>query len=400
VASLAVAATAGTARANTAANTRIINNADLSYNDGTGTKHATSQVTVTVALKPAAPTITAMASKTGAYPTPLVDDYVLTNNANGPDTFVLTTGTNTLVNTTSVTATPGAPAPATPITLGATVTGSGSSTTVLIVPADGVSDNSVNGITVGDKVVVNGEERTVSAINDNATGTSTITVGALSSAPGAGVLVAERATVHATVTPANITNAGQNVSVNVNMTATSQADAGVSTTSGDVGNLFYSGSATLTKYVRNVTNANGSGGSTTTFNGATYFNNPTSLVAKPDDTLEYLLLSTNTSSSADVTQVVLTDLVPVDYVDLVTNAYNSKAFRYVPDVSVPGTVLDLTAANTDDAASYDAAFDTTANAAKGKITAWIGGAAPTYNTPGTIAAGKSNILLYQVKVKK
>lgn len=396
---LLVAASASTAMANTAANTRITNSADLSYNDGTGLKHAISSVTVTVALKPATPTIIAMASQTGPYPTPLVDDYTLTNNANGPDTFILTTATNTPVNTTSVTAAPGVPGPGTPITLGATVTASGSTVTDLIVPSDGVSDISVNGIKLGAKVVVNGEERTVTGITDNPLGTSVIQVAALSSAPGPGVVIGERKTVHATVTPNNITTAGQNVTVNVTMTATS-SDASFSATSGDVGNLFYSGSATLTKFVRNVTTANGSGGSTTTLGGVTYYNNPASLTAKPGDVLEYLLLAANSSATAAVTSVVLTDLVPVDYVTMVPNAYGgTKPFRYIADSAFPATFLDLTAADTDDAATYDATFDTTANAAKGKITAWVGGAAPLYNIPGTIAASKSVILLYQVTVK-
>lgn len=399
---LGLAASAGSAWANTAANTRITNSADLSYNDGTGVKHATSQVTVTVALKPANPTITAMASKTGPYPTPLVDDYILTNNANGPDTFVLTTDSNTLLNTTSVTAAPGVPGPASPITLGATVTASGSLTaggvTNLIVPSDGAADNSVNGIRLNAKVVINGEERTVAAITDNASGTSVIQVAALSADPGPGVVIGERVTVHASVNPNDITAPGQNVSFNVTMTATS-SDAGFFGTSGNVGNIFYSGSATLTKFVRNTSNPNGSGGSTTTLNAFTYYNNPTALTAKPGDVLEYLLLATDSSLSAAVTSVTLTDLIPVDYVTLVTNSYGGKAFRYIADASAPGATQDFTSADTDDAVTYNASFDSTANAAKGKITAWLGGAAPAYNVPGTIAAGKSIILLYQVTVK-
>ena len=386
----------------TAANTRITNSADLSYNDGTGTKHATSAVTVTVALKSAIPTITAVVSVSGPYPTPLVDDFILTNNANGPDTFVLTTGTNTLVNLNSVTATPGTPAPATPITLGATVTAAGSNTTAgityLIVPSDGVSDGSVNGIKVGTKVVVNGEEKTVSAITDSATGTSVIQIPALTAAaPGPGVVVGERVTVHATVTPV-ITASGITATANVTMTATS-SDATFLGTSGNDGNTWYSGSATLTKYVRNASTNLGTGGSTTTLNGFTYYNNPTTLVAKPGETLEYLLLVTNGSASVPVTSIVLTDLLPMDYVTLTLNAYGGKAFRYIADTSSPGTTLDFTSADLDDAVSYNPTFIAgSPNGAKAQITAWIGGAAPAYNTPGTLAISKSMILLYQVTV--
>lgn len=378
--------------ASVAVNTKVTNSAVLSYFDGTSTQQATSSVTITVTLK-AALTITAASNPSGPYPTPLSDDFTLTNNANGPDTFTLTTGTNTLVNTTAVTATPDAP-----ITLGGTVTVSGSTTTNLIVPSDGVSDSSVWGIKALDTIVINGTDvRTVTAITDNASGTSTITVAALSSAPGAGVIIGQRVTVHATVTPNNITAAGTNVTVNVTMTATSQADNTVSAVSGNDANTFYSGSAILIKYVRNVTAANGTGGTTKLWNTFTYYSNPTLLAAKPGDILEYLLLAT-ASATAPVSAITLTDLVPVDFVTLNTSAYGGKAFRYYADESVPATYLDFTPTASDDAVDYNATFDTTVNA-KGKITAWLGGAAPAFNTPGSIAMGKSFILLYQVTVK-
>lgn len=395
---LLIVASTGSAWANTAANTRITNAADLTYNDGTGVKHATSQVTVSVALKPSAPTITAGGSQTGSFPTALTDDFIITNNSNGPDTFTLAATTGNLVNLGSATATPTAGS----ITLGATVTVSGSYTsggiTYLIVPSDGTADSIINGIALNDKVVVNGDERTVSSIQDNATGTSIIQVPALSSAPGAGYVIGQRVTIHASATPGSITVAGQNVSFDVTMKATSSADAAIFASSGVVGNVFYSGSANLIKYVRNVTNPNGSGGSTITVNSVTYYNNPGSLTAKPGETLEYLLMATDASTSADVTGVTLTDLVPVDFVNLVTTAYSGKAFRYYPDNSST-SYLEFTSTGGDDAVDWDPTFDATVNAAKGKITAWIGGATPAYNTPGSINAGKSVMLLYQVTVK-
>ncbi len=385
--------------ANTAANAKIINSADLSYSDGTpGTKHASAQVIVTVALKPAAPTITAVTDKSGPYPSPLTDDYILTNNANGPDIFILTTATNTLVNGT-VSAIP----VGSPISLGATVTVAGSTsdatTTTLLVPADGTSDLSINGIKKDATIVINGNERTVLSIVDNANGTSTMVVSLLPSIPGAGVVIGERTTVHATVTP-TASDPLLNVTANVTMTAKSGTDTAFTATSGNVGNTFYPFTGSLTKYVRNVTTANGSG-TKTTVNGVDYFKDPT-VVAKPGEVLEYLLMSTALSATP-LTQVVLTDLVPVDYVALSTSvvAYSSKAFRYFPDASITsgaGSSIDYTSATGDDAVDYNASFDSTVGAKKGKITAWIGGASPAYNSPGTIAGNRSIILLYQATV--
>lgn len=385
--------------ANTAANVKIVNSADLSYSDGTpDTKHASAQVIVTVSLKPAAPTITAVTDKSGPYPTPLTDDYILTNNANGPDTFILTTATNTPVNGT-VSAVP----VGSPITLGATVTVAGSSsdatTTTLLVPSDGVSDLSVNGIKKDATVVINGNERTVLSIVDNANGTSTIVVNLLPAIPSAGVVIGERTTIHATVTP-TASDPLLNVTANVTMTAKSGTDIAFTATSGNVGNTFYPFTGSLTKYVRNVTTANGIGNKIT-LNGIDYFKDPI-VVAKPGEVLEYLLLSTALTATP-LTQVVLSDLVPVDYVTISTNvpAFSNKAFRYFPDASVTsgaGSSIDYTSAQNDDAVDYNAAFDITTGANKGKVIAWIGGAAPAFNTPGTIAGNKSIILLYQATV--
>ena len=392
------------ALANTAANTQIINNADLSYDDGGGTKHAAAQVTVTVALKSAQPTIIKVADQAGPYPTPLTDDFFLTNNSNGPETFNLTTSVNTMVNGTVV-----AVPVTTPVTLGATVTIGGSysdaTSTYVYVPSDGVSNASINGIKLTATVVINGIERTVRAITDNGSGFSIIQVDKLPADPGAGVVVGEKTTVHATVTPSARVTATANVTANVTMTATSSTDNTVSATSGNVANTFYPVSASLTKYVRNVTNANGASASFITINGITYWKDPytTQVTAKPGEVLEYVLVASNSSATA-VSQVVLTDLVPVDYLTLpVAGAgpYGGKAFRYFPDASVTsgaGSSIDYTISQGDDAVDYNQTFDTTAGAKKGQIKAWIGGAAPAYNTNGTIAGNKSIILMYQATV--
>lgn len=391
-----VALPAASAWANTAANTRIINDATLSYNDSTGPKTATAQVTVIVALKAAIPTITPVSDKFGPYANPLTDDYVLTNNANGPDTFILTTAANTVVNGTIT------PVPDVPVLLGATVTVAGSNTNVglgrtyILVPADGVSNSSINEIVVGDVIVINNIERVVRAIVDNASGISTIEVDALPADPVAGVLVSERTTVHATVTPSGVTDPALNVTGNVKMTATSVGDATQSAQSTNLANTFYPYTGSLTKYVRNFDTNVGSGTINITFNTKTYYKDGPGydVKAKPGETLEYLLLATAVIPTQPLTNAVLTDLVPTGFVTVTPGAYGGKAFRYYPDSSNTATVIDYSSTNNDDAVNYNPAFSAT----KGEIKAWIGGAAPAYNTPGTIDGGKSIILLYQVKV--
>ena len=180
---LILTASAGSAWALTASNTRIINNATLSYNDGIGTKTVNAiPVVVTVSLLPGTPTVTKVSDETTPYTgtdTQLVNSFTITaSNTNGPDTYTLTPaiiGTPTNTSGAGVTLT----SPASPVLLGATVTLSGCTATVLNIPADGNSgDNAINGIAALDWVVVNGQRRQVASIVDNATSTSTITLAA------------------------------------------------------------------------------------------------------------------------------------------------------------------------------------------------------------------------------
>src|SRR5664279_767932 len=176
----------------------------------------------------------------------------------------------------------------------------------------------INGIQVGDTVVINGETRTVTAISDNPSGTSTITLNAaLGAAPGVGVLVAEQKVLTVTVTAGTITTGGTDVTVSANITATSVSSAGATLTSGSVLNTFTSGVATLTKYVRNVSVASGSG-VPYIYSGINYY--PTGVTAKPGETLEYVLVAANSGSGA-VSASVVTDILPTSYVTLKANAY-------------------------------------------------------------------------------
>lgn len=382
---LVLAISAGNALANVAANTQITNSASLSYHDGTSTRTATATVTVTVGLVAAAPNITPGAPQSSSYTgagTTLSDSYTITAGANGPDTYNLSVAVTGSTNTSGATATSTAPN----VALGASVTTVGSTTTTIVVPADGNLPGEmpgVNGIQVGDSVVINGETRTVTAISDNPSGTSTVTLNApLGAAPGAGVLVAEQKVVTTTVTVGTITTPGSDVTVSATITATSVSSAGATTTSGPVLNTFTSGVATLTKYVRNVSVPSGSG-VPYSYSGVNYY--PAGVTAKPGGILEYILVA-NTSGSGAVSVSVVTDVLPTSFVTLRANAYGvGREVTYVSDTNV---VTTLSAAVDADTAKYDAALKT--------LTVYVGTGA-TNAAGGTIPGGNKNVLvLYQV----
>jgi len=381
---LLIAVSAAPARANLAANTQIINQAQLSYHDGVSTRTATASVTVTVGLVAAAPNIAPGPPQSTSYAgtgTTLSDSYTITAGANGPDTYNLSAAVTGSTNTSGATATSTAPN----VALGATVTTIGSSTTDIVVPADGNLPGEmpgVNGIAIGDTVVINGETRTVTAISDNPSGTSTITLNAalLGVAPGAGVLVAEQKVVTATVTAGTITTSGTDVTVSANMTATSVSSAGSTTTSGSVLNTYTSGVATLTKYVRNVSVPSGSG-VPYIYSGINYY--PTGVTAKPGETLEYILVASNSGAGA-VSASVVTDVLPTGFVVLRPNAYGAgREVTYVSDTNV---VTTLSAAVDADAANYVGPT----------LTVYVGTGA-TNVAGGSIPGGNRSVLvLYQV----
>jgi hypothetical protein len=368
--------------ANLAANTQIINSATLSYNDGTGTKTATASVTVTVSLVPSAPNIVAGPAQTTSYSgsATLTDSYTVTGTANGPDTYNITAAVSGSTNTSGAGATP----TALTVSLGGTVTTAGSTATVIVVPSDGVANNNVNGIVVGATVVINGDVRTVTAVSDNASGTSTITLNAALSggAPGTGVLVAEQKVITTTVTPGTITSSGTDVTVSDKVTIASATTSSVTATSGAVLNTFTSGVATLTKYVRNVSAASGTG-TPYVYNSTNYFYSA-GVTAKPGDVLEYVLVATNSSATGSVSASVVTDSLPTSYVAFTKGAYTG------------GT--DVTYVNDSGAASYLTANGTgAANYSAPTLTVYIGTGA-TSSAGGTIPANKSVLVLYRATV--
>ncbi len=379
-------ASAGSAMALTAANTQIINNATLRYNDGTGLQTATATVTVNVALMPSGPTVTPGLPMSATYAGPgttLTNTFYVTSTSNGPDTYNITTAISGSTNTSGPTAT--VQAGSATIALGATVTLTGSTATDIVVPADGTSNASVNGITAGSFVVINGEAAQVSSVTDNATGMSHIILGAAltGGAPSAGVVVGERKSVSVDVTAGNITTPGTSITVTKNATATSTTAPNPSGTSGTgVTDTFTSGAATLAKYVRNVTTpATGTG--VYTYNSANYYSS--GITAKPTETLEYILVAAN-GGSGPVTTAVVTDVLPTTFVTLKPNVYGAgREVTYVSDTNVVST--------------YSAASDTDqATYAAGTLTVHVGTGA-TSGAGGSIPGNNSRVLvLYQVTV--
>lgn len=382
----AISLTAPAAFAKTAANTQILNTATLSYFDGASTKQSSSTVTVTVSLVPSGVDITPGPNQTTTYNGPttkLTNSFIVTATANGPDTYNVTTAISAFSNTGAPNAAT-ATALTTSLTLGATVTVAGSTTAAIVVPADGnASDGLVNGIAANSTVFINGEERDVLSIVDNATGTSTITLkAALTTAPGAGVLVAGRKVVNVDVTAGTIVTTGQDITIDKTLTVTSTSTGNPSKTSAAIRDTFTSGAANLAKYVRNVTKPSGSG-TPYVYSSTNYYRSGVS--AAPGDTLEYILVAINTTATP-VTASVVNDNLPIAYATLKANAYGSgKEITYVSDT---GAVSTYSAAADTDQATY--------NAGSGQLTVYVGTGA-TSSAGGSIPLG-SVLVLYQLVV--
>ncbi|WP_319405037.1 hypothetical protein [uncultured Desulfosarcina sp.] len=373
----------GRALADVAANAQIVNQATLSFDDGSGLQTVNASVTVTVALVPGAPTLDAPADGVIAYAgadTPLAFVYTIIAGGNGPDTYTIAgpilSQTNN-GNSASVTV-------PLPFDLGATITTGGSSATVLQVPSDGNnSDSAVNGIAVDDMVVVNGEARQVAAISDSATGTATITLSAaLTSAPGVGVSVLEQRTFTLIVNSGTIVASGTDIVVTVETHASSSAAGFVAD---EVIATYTSGSATLTKFVRNVDNPNGTTGArsfTVNLSANDYYTD--GVTGAPGDTLEYLLLAENTGAG-DVTDCTIDDVLPTAFVTLVADAFGGT--NEVVYVDGAGAETQLSQESDADAAVIVGA-SLSVNVGSGAAAA----------SGGTVAGGESVFIVYQVTI--
>lgn len=330
-----------------AANTQIVNSATLSYSDGGTTKTANATAIVLYAMVPSSPSVTPFLTPTpipyvsGAYQE---NTFTLINNSNGKDSFNLTSGITAQTNTSG--AISAVTAPASPVTLGATITSALGTTSRLIVPYDGSSGagtGSINGLIVGKSISIGGATGySITGVVNNASGSSYIDFtpayggGTPTNVPS-GVQVGEYVTVTVRVTVNNISDNTKDVTVSKALTATSTTTPSATKTSDPMTDTFTSQSAQLFKYVRNLApgKPGDASGATVTYGSDVYYQR--GVPAAPNDKLEYVLVANNQGAigSTPVSSARITDILPTSYVTYLTGQYNSGGgdIKYVDETN-------------------------------------------------------------------
>ncbi len=324
--------------ASTAANTTITNTVTVNFDDTSGNPQTavTASVSFTVNLVPSVPLVTVPADINPATESTSYNlVYTLTGTANGLDTYDIT---NNSVDSNM----DGAPTygGATSVALGgstiaATVT---AGDTDILAPYDGVNDGIVNGIAVGDIVVLdptglNPETVTVTAIDESTGATNntvtitidsdTVTAGNQGTVNGFAValIIGEQATATVTITTNTVTTGFTTGTHITTTTFTSQADPGITVDGAGVTVTVSRASLTVTKYVRNVTTlANNPGAADISINiGAVstdFYSTGVSAEpgavdgSAPGDTLEYLIVVENPVGFAQADNIIVSDPVP------------------------------------------------------------------------------------------
>jgi len=397
---LAIGLSAGSALANTAANTAIVNNAQLTFDGGS----ASATVTVSVSLVASLPNVI-ITDTNGAYTAPdtpaLTDSVIITSTANGPADYTVTPSIDSFANTTGPSVEIAGGATDTTVSIGASVTTGASATTYLTVPASGASgDNSaVNGIGVNDVIVftfnTNTYTRTVTGTTDNGDGTFRIEWGTAIPAtdvPDPGTQIGEKLTVNLSVLPGTVNVAGTNIDVTVEAVVSTAVVGDVSVTNTSP-NFWTSPSPNvdMAKYVRNASDstANPPAGSNPTFTvnsvGNVYFSS--SVGGKPGDVLEYVIVAQNVGT-AILTGAALSDLIPEAFVTLQTGFYGGSDIYYQgPD----GTFTFSAGAVGANRASFVAGSDP-------NLVVNVGNGADS-TTTGSIPAGETVLIAYRVTIE-
>jgi hypothetical protein len=398
--SLALWATAGSAMANLAANTEIINSAKLTYTGGT----ESATVSVTVALVPAQPNVS-ITNSTGVYTAPdtpaLTNSVVITSAANGPVDYTVTPSVVAGAGTANSDS-PSVTAVST-VSIGASVTTGTSGTTFVTVPASGASGNNaaVNGIGVTDTIVftVGGNTTTkqVTSTTDNGDGTFRLNwTGAIPDAavPAAGVQVGEQTTVTLSVLPGTVSTSGTDITVTVQAVVTTNgaADATATNSTPNTWTTPSSPSVSMDKYVRNITTTAYNpavGGTPFTINGADRDYFTAGVTGKTGDTLEYVIVASSLAGGADLTGCAISDLIPEAFVTLKIGVYGvNNVFYIAPD----GATSSYTAGAV---GIQQASFVAGSNP---NLIVNVGDGASNTLT-GTIPVGQSVTIAYQVTIK-
>jgi len=384
---LAAAATSGQAT--------IHNAVTVAYTSGTANLTTTATVDVTVSTVASAPNVVAPAAVTIAAGATTNLTYTVTSTANGPDTYTptvpVTADAGVSADTVGITGSP--------LNLwGGIALGSGVDT--ITVPA-----GSENGITAGTTIVsVGGNEYTVTGIagvggaaiaaaTTDAAGVTTAEVSAvLTLAPlvvgtnitagsvAAATQVGEVGTFTVDITAGTPSAAGTDgthtvpvVSVVTTATIADNATSATGTSASTVVVTVSSPSLGIVKKSRNVTNPSAFA--------------TTGTAAKPGEVIEYEITVTNGHATALASAVSITDSIPV-YTAILNGQYATNDVSVATSVGGVVTTVTATAAGADDVATV----------AAGVLTVNLGAGA-TSAVGGTIAAGDSVVILYQITVQ-
>jgi len=396
------------ALAATAAGTVLTNAVTVDYKDGGGTAQTqlTASVNVTVSLVGGVAWGAAPVDQPTSSGDPLAAPYTvtLTNTGNGSDTFTIADGTtessgNLTAGTFTTTPDEDGGTAGVQLTLFGTISsGAGvyDGTTNTTIP--------VGNLTVGDltatvtTVVINGNTYTVAA---GSTSTSLVVAGdASADVAAAGVQIGEIATVTYDGTTVGTLSGGTATATHDHsLTATGLALDGNTAATANVtwSTTVNNAVMTVTKYVRNATNANGNtnGVGPTVVNTVTYYTS--GVTGNPGDTLEYAIVVANTGSGRG-TDVIVTDTFPQ------FTAYVASSVTV--DTNGDGT-YDHTLGAGDTEASNEVAgiVETDTGDALGtvlKVYAGVGGvegAAYAGGTGGEVAGAAQSVILYQLPIQ-
>lgn len=308
----------------TAANTQITNTVIVSYTDAFGggpVLTETASVTVEVILVPAAPTlwVTTADIDTAYANTDYTLSYWISSNANGEDSYdlaALEIGGSADLSGPTLTI----PAATDPISLGGTTiaanAAAGASTFTVPYDATGAA-NIVNGIEVGEYVVIDGDTDhpyEVQTITHNSASNTTAIIinGVLDANVQAGDLVGEYAEFDITVHTGALLNSAISAAYTIQTTATTQDTAGnhLVATQQDHDSLITLRllGLTVNKYVRNTDPANTSGSGAQTIGGRTYYAADVNGIG--GDVLEYVIVVENPIDASLASNVVIEDEIP------------------------------------------------------------------------------------------
>lgn len=202
------------------------------------------------------------------------------------------------------------------------------------------------------------------------------------------VPVAELALVQVSVT-ASVAQTNTDATVNFTLAGSTQGPTPVTATVACTDGTWVAPQLTISKLVRNVSKS------------GSFVGNLGTASADPNDTLEYQVTVTNTGGDAN--KVAVTDAVPA-YTTLVAGStYGTSAATptgssiFAQVTKNGGTAINIDMGTSAVESANVAAGDATSTAAKSPINFYLGTSAST-SAGGTVKAGETFVIIYQVKV--